>query len=122
MKRVAIILLLFSLILFPSQATSEAVEINADDYSLVIYTYESLLADPGYDFISAYASFSGLSADEINIVYMEDANSVLSKAILEKDAPTADVLIGLDNVMIHDAKEEGILQIYDSPTLVNISE
>ncbi|MHA1198677.1 MAG: thiamine ABC transporter substrate-binding protein [Candidatus Heimdallarchaeaceae archaeon] len=122
MKRVALILLLISLIIFPSQASSETAEINADDYSLVIYTYESLLADPGYDFISAYASYSGIPTSEIRIVYMEDANSVLSKAILEKDDPTADVLIGLDNVMIHDAKEEGILQIYDSPTLVNISE
>ena len=30
---------------------------------LTIYTYDSLLADPGYDFIGAFANHSGISKD-----------------------------------------------------------
>ena len=121
MRRVFVILILFTSILLPVQQTKGTTMINAEDYSLVIYTYESLLADPGYDFVSAYAAYSGISTDSIKVVYMEDANSILSKAILEKDSPTADVLIGLDNVLIHKAKDEEILENYNSPSLVNIS-
>lgn len=121
MKKIIISLLLLSLITVPSITKVNAAVFNIDDYSLVIYTYESLLNDPGYDFVSAYAAFRGISADDINVVYMEDANGILAKAILEKDNPAADVLIGLDNVLIFDAKKEGILESYDSPTLVNIS-
>ncbi|MHA1353345.1 MAG: thiamine ABC transporter substrate-binding protein, partial [Candidatus Heimdallarchaeaceae archaeon] len=44
-----------------------------------------------------------------------------TQASLEKENPVADVLIGIDNVLIHTAKDEGILQSYESPTLVNIS-
>ena len=120
MRRAIVILIICSILLIPAQSTNQ-VMVLADDYSLVIYTYESLLADPGYDFVGAYADYSGLSEDDINVVYMEDANSVMSKAILEKDNPSADVLIGLDNVLIHEAKDEGILEAYNSPELVNIS-
>jgi len=121
MKRIFVIFVIFSMLIMPSQGNIETLEINAEDYSLVIYTYESLLDDPGYDFVEAYANYSGIPESEINVVYMEDANSIMSKAILEKDNPSADVLIGLDNIMIHEAKREAILQIYNSPTLVNIS-
>ncbi len=121
MKRLVLILSILSLVMFPSQAGVQASEINAESNSLVIYTYETLLNDPGYDFVSAYASYSGISEEEINVVYMEDANAILSKAILEKDNPSADVLIGLDNVMIHNAKAEEILESYNSPSLENIS-
>ena len=94
---------------------------TADDPKLVIYTYDSLLADPGYDFVEGFANHSGINVNEIQLVKHSDANTVLSKATLEKDAPVADVLIGLDNILIHKALEQDLLEPYESPALANIS-
>ena len=80
-----------------------------------------MLADPGYDFIGAFANHSGILRDEIDLVLLSDANQIVTQASLEKDNPVADVLIGVDNVLIHNAKKNDLLQQYDSPELVNIS-
>jgi thiamine transport system substrate-binding protein len=88
---------------------------------LVIYTYDSLLVDPMYDYVGAYANYSGIPEDEIQIVALEDANTIVTRAALEKDSPVADVLIGVDNALIHTAKAENILEPYLSPVSVNIS-
>jgi thiamine transport system substrate-binding protein len=92
-----------------------------EDAELTIYTYESLLADPGYDFVEGYANYSGINKENINLVTFDDANSIVTQAALEKENPSADVLIGLDNVLIHTAKTEKILEPYESPGLENIS-
>ena len=114
--------LVLLMILLPVGMNSQGYNYAIEDYSLVIYTYESLLADPGYDYISGFSNFSGIPEEEIQVILLDDANSVVTQAALEKNNPVADVLIGIDNVLIHTAKEEGILQIYDSPALVNISQ
>ena len=97
------------------------VSVTAQDYDLVIYTYESLLADPGYDFIEGFSNYSGVPKENIRLVLSDDANTVVTQAVLEKDNPTADVLIGIDNVLIHTAKREGILKPYSPTILENIN-
>jgi len=92
-----------------------------DEPQLVIYTYSSLLNDPGYDYVGAYANYSGIPEDEIQIFALEDANTIVTRDALEKDDPLADVLIGVDNILIHTAKAENILEPYLSPGLANIS-
>ncbi|MHA1745181.1 MAG: thiamine ABC transporter substrate-binding protein [Promethearchaeota archaeon] len=94
---------------------------TAAQSQLVIYTYESLLNDPSYDYVGAYANFSGIPKEEIQIIALEDANTIVTRAALEKDDPVADVVIGVDNVLIHTAKAESILEPYVSPALANIS-
>ena len=101
--------LVLLMILLPVGMNSQGYNYAIEDYSLVIYTYESLLADPGYDYISAFSNFSGIPEEEIQVILLDDANSVVTQAALEKNNPVADVLIGIDNVLIHTAKEEGIL-------------
>jgi len=96
-------------------------EIVQTETKLTIYTYDSLLADPGYDFIGAFANHSGILRNEIVLVLLSDANQIVTQASLEKDNPVADVLIGIDNVLIHNSKKNDLLQQYDSPELVNIS-
>jgi len=113
-----VFIMLFASICSESKALNHAVE----DYSLVIYTYDSLLADPGYDFISGFSNYSGILEEDIQVILLSDANSIVTQAALEKDNPVADVLIGIDNVLIYTAKEEEILQPYDSPALSNISQ
>ncbi|MCG3226841.1 MAG: thiamine ABC transporter substrate-binding protein [Candidatus Heimdallarchaeota archaeon] len=97
------------------------VSVTAQDNELVIYTYESLLADPGYDFVEGFSNYSGVPKENIRLVLLDDANTVVTQAVLEKDNPTADVLIGIDNVLVHTAKREGILKPYSPTTLENIS-
>jgi thiamine transport system substrate-binding protein len=49
-----------------------------------------------------------------------DAGSVLSQAILTKDAPLADVFFGVDNTFLSRALDAGIFEAYQSPALINI--
>ena len=95
--------------------------VQAEDYDLVIYTYESLLADPGYDFVEGFANYSGIQKENIKLVLLDDANTIVTQAVLEKENPVADVLIGIDNVLIHTAKREGILKPYQPVNLENVS-
>ncbi len=85
---------------------------QAQNDKLVIYTYDSLLADPGYDFVGNFSQFAGIPKENIKVVKFEDAGSILTRAIAEKDSPVADVLIGIDNVMVHQARAAGILEAY----------
>ncbi|NPD88296.1 MAG: thiamine ABC transporter substrate-binding protein [Asgard group archaeon] len=113
-----IFLVLFIFILSPQ---TSMVSVNAQSYELVIYTYESLLADPGYDFVEGFSNYSGVPVENIRLVLLDDANTVVTQAVLEKDNPNADILIGIDNVLIHTAKSEGILKPYSPTILENIS-
>ncbi len=122
MKKSILLSLIVLMILLPIGMKSEGYNYAVEDYSLVIYTYESLLADPGYDYISGFSNYSGIPEEEIQVILLDDANSVVTQAALEKNNPVADVLIGIDNVLIHTAKEQEILQTYNSPALVNISQ
>ncbi len=45
---------------------------------------------------------------------------MLTKSILEKDNPVADVVIGIDNNMLAKALDEDILQPYKSENLKNV--
>ncbi len=84
----------------------------AQSEKLTIYTYDSLLADPGYDIEGNFSAYAGIPRENIEIVRFEDAGSILTRAVAEKDSPVADVLIGLDNVLIHQARAEDILEPY----------
>ncbi|UJG41367.1 MAG: thiamine ABC transporter substrate-binding protein [Candidatus Heimdallarchaeum aukensis] len=120
-KNLVICIMLVFTLFYNGSLVDGHTNINAEDYDLIIYTYESLLADPGFDYIGAFANYSGIPKEKIKLVLLEDANTIVTQASLEKENPVADVLIGIDNVLIHTAKDEGILQSYESPTLVNIS-
>ena len=122
MKRKAIsslvvisLLLLTSFSLLGASETNSSPRVNAND-EIVIYTYDSLLADPGYNFTGAFEKYMADMGSPVSVklVLFEDANTILTKLILEKDNPQADVVIGLDNVLVHRAKAEGVLQPYVS--------
>jgi len=84
---------------------------NADS-ALTIYTYESLLADPGYAYDRAFEQYAGLPNGSVNVVLLDDAGSILTKAVSEKADPVADVLIGIDNALVSQARQQDILTPY----------
>ena len=58
----------------------------------------------------------------VTILKSGDAGEALTRAILTKDAPTADLLYGIDNSFLGRALDEDIFQPYTSPQLENVPE
>ena len=61
-------------------------------------------------FDHAAAAFSALTGATVVHVEADDAGSALNRAILESGDPSADVIYGIDNVLLLRAEEAGILQ------------
>lgn len=58
----------------------------------------------------------------LQVLKAGDAGTMVSQAILTKDAPLADVLYGVDNTFMSRALEAGIFQPYDSPLLDKVPD
>ena len=93
--------------------------------TLTIYTYDSLI-NWGLNATEANNRvFDAFEAQEdciIELEYFDDANSVLAKAVAEKNSPKADIIIGIDNVLIYEALAQEILIPYEASTLSDLSE
>lgn len=91
-----------------TQASAPA-EVKTDE--LVIYAYDSFASEwgPGPAVIPLFEQASGC---KVTLVSKGDAGQVLSAALLEKAAPQADVVIGLDNNLLGRALEADVLQAY----------
>ncbi len=81
------------------------------DPDLVIYTYDSFVAEwgPAPKVIPQFEAKYGV---RVQTVSAGDAGQVLSRLILEKDSPRADVVVGLDNNLLARAADAGVLQPY----------
>lgn len=109
------------LIVFPALAATAEGTREETDSDLVIYTYDSFVAEwgPGPQIIPKFEQEYGVTVD---IRSVGDAGQVLSRAVLEKDDPVADVLIGIDNNLLPQAIDAGVLQPYRSPRIDEIDE
>lgn len=63
-------------------------------------------------FGDAAARFENLTGARVEHVEANDAGSMLNLALLEKGSPSADVVYGLDNVLLSRAEDRGILHPY----------
>ncbi len=86
---------------------------------LVVYSYESLFGG------SCGANLQGLlapfeSAHHVSISVVCPAGTLLSTLLSERNAPAADVVIGLDEVTAPAAAANGLLVPYASPELAHI--
>ncbi len=102
-----------------TQEINSFTKVNASE--LVIYTYDSLLADPYYDIEGNFSKKSGIPKENIQIIRLSDANEILVRLLQEKNQPVADVVIGIDNALIHliDQKSE-VLEPYNSSRIENL--
>ena len=102
------------LLLIPGEKETQASEV-------VIYAYDSFTSDwgPGPRVAEAFDEAHGIS---VRFVSVGDAGQVLQRAIGEKDAPQADVLIGIDNNLLYKAKKEEVLTPYRSPMLDKVPQ
>lgn len=79
--------------------------------SLVVYAYDSFVSEwgAGPELIRLFTEETGIN---VSLVSCGDAGQVLSRAILEKNNPRSDVLIGIDNNLIEAARKALVLEAY----------
>ncbi len=85
---------------------------------LTVYTYESM----GWIQDSLVEQFENQNDCELRVVKLGDAGNVLSRLILEKNNPRADVVLGLDQSLTLKAIEEGLLEKTTPGNLSNIEK
>ncbi|WP_047047379.1 thiamine ABC transporter substrate binding subunit [Vibrio mexicanus] len=78
------------------------------DTTLTIYTYDSFAADwgPGPKVEAAFEAKCGC---DINFVALDDGVSILNRLRLEGGKSKADIVLGLDNNLMAEAKATGLL-------------
>ena len=83
----------------------------AGSKELVVYAYDSFTADwgPGPELARLFEAKTGY---RVTFLSCGDAAQVLSRAVLEKASPSADVLVGIDNNLIDTARRVGVLEPY----------
>jgi len=98
-----------------SLGVEEAAEVER---KLIIYAYDSFVSDwgPAGQIAPAFKEETGI---EVEFRSVGDAGQVLSRAILEKDNPRADIILGIDNNLLSRALEADILEAY-TPKTVNL--
>ena len=96
-----------------------SVDITTEDLprDLIIMSHDSF--NIGEDVI---AEFEQEHDATVTILKSGDAGETLTKAILAKDAPTADLLYGIDNTFLGRALDEEIFIEYESPMLDNVPD
>jgi len=94
---------------------------GAEKPGLVIYAYDSFVSEwgPAGRVIPKFEEQQGV---KVSIVSVGDAGQVLSRAILEKDNPRADIIVGIDNNLLSLALKEDILEVYKSANIGLIPE
>ena len=118
----ALILMLAVLAVCPLAGSREETSEPGDDAGkLVIYCYDSFASDwgPAAAVIPPFEEKYGI---EVELLSAGDAGQVLSRAILEKDKPSADIIIGIDNNMLSKALEEDVLSVYKPENISRVPE
>ncbi len=87
----------------------------AADNTLTVYTYDSFAADwgPGPKIKQAFEAKCGC---DLQFVALDDGVSILNRLRLEGDSTKADVVLGLDNNLITEAKATGLLATHNVDT------
>lgn len=78
---------------------------------VVVYAYDSFVSEwgPGPKLTELFQAKTGY---KLTLISAGDAAQVLAKAMMEKDSPAADVLVGIDNLLAPKALEAGVLAPY----------
>lgn len=95
--------------------STQTVTPQAVEREVVIYTYESLLKwgkDPDKTWDLVFGEFERITGIKVRVREFPDARTMLLTLIEERNDPRADVVIGIDNVLIVEAIDKGVLEPY----------
>ena len=87
----------------------------AGPHSLTVMTHDSFAVTD-----SVLKEFESANNVTVSVLKSGDAGTMLNVAILNKSAPLADVLYGVDNTLLSRALDEGLFEAYDAPALTEI--
>lgn len=87
---------------------------------LVIYAYDSFISWGLAE--ATMHTFEAANNCKITLIGSGDAGQVLNRAILEKDQPQADILVGIDNNYLAKALKQDILEPYTSKNLALVPQ
>jgi thiamine transport system substrate-binding protein len=95
--------------------TSAMTVVASDKPVLNVYTYDSFVSEwgPGPQLKTAFEAQCGCT---LNFVAAEDGVSILNRARVEKSNTQADVLLGLDNGLMTEATQLGLVQTHSVDT------
>lgn len=81
--------------------------------TLTVYTYDSFASDwgPGPAIEKAFEAQCGC---DLNFVALDDGVSILNRLRLEGSSTQADVVLGLDNNLMSEAKKSGLLEKHNA--------
>ncbi|MGR5134023.1 thiamine ABC transporter substrate binding subunit [Vibrio alfacsensis] len=87
----------------------------AAENTLTVYTYDSFAADwgPGPNVEKAFEAKCGC---DVNFVALDDGVSILNRLRLEGNNSKADIVLGLDNNLMAEAKKTGLLAEHNVDT------
>ena len=86
---------------------------------LVVYTYDSLFGGScGANLSSVLAPFE--SAHHVSVSVVCPSGTLLATLLSQRNAPSADLVIGLDEVTAPEAAAQGLLVPYASPQLAHV--
>lgn len=88
---------------------------QAEPAALTVMTHDSFAVSD-----AVIVEFEEQNNVKVNFLLSGDTGSVLNRAILAKDAPTADVLYGVDNTFLSRALSEDVFEVYQSSMLEDI--
>ncbi len=107
----SVVLCAFFVSYISAGGTGESTKRGAVQKQLVIYAYDSFVSQwgTGPKVIPVFEKKYGI---KVTVQSAGDAGQVLQKAIMEKDNPSADILIGIDNNLLAKALREDIFAPY----------
>lgn len=119
----AILMLSVATMLFAggSQENNDSSEPAETENTLIIYTYDSFASEwgPAGIVIPPFEEKYGI---KVELKSAGDSGQVLSRVILEKEDPQADIMIGLDNNMLAKALAEDVLDVYKPENIGKVQE
>ena len=115
MKKVHILIVLTSLVCALFMGCKKSSKANAVDPArlseVIVYTYDSFCGEwgSGPEIAKRFEEKTGI---KVTFIDCGDGVQILSKALLEKKDPYADVLLGLDNNLTEKAAKSGVFEAF----------
>ncbi len=102
-------------LIFTTLALAVSSSAFAADNTLTVYTYDSFASEwgPGPAIEKAFEAECGC---DLKFVTLDDGVSILNRLRLEGAATKADIVLGLDNNLIEEAKKTGLLDMHNVDT------
>lgn len=85
--------------------------------TVTLLTYTAFAVQP-----EVFDAFRNATGYEVRLVQAGDAGEAVNKAIVTKENPIADALFGVDNALIHRAREAGVFEPYLSPNASKLEQ